>query len=329
MPTRAPSTRPTPSRLHLFAPPPPRPRPNPLELWHLLSLDAPTVAALWTWFIAHANHISLPATSIAAMATAVWLLYAADRLLDARLLDANPLTPSNPPAQTPAAHPLEPRHLFHHHHRRRFRIAIVAASLLLATLLPHLAPETIRLYLIEGSFLIGYFLLIHATPSTTRPTPASPHRLPKELAVGLFFAAAVFIPTVARSPALRLSLLLPAILFSALCTLNCLFINAWEHPAPIHGTRSATYANTHPTPRPALNSLPMIAIFLIALPAACTLLNRHHLSPHYTPWTLPASIALAATLLLLLHHFRHSLPPTTLRAAADLALLTPILFLFS
>ena len=61
---------------------------NPLALWHLLSLDAPTVAALWTWFIASANHIRLPLSSALAMALAVWMLYAADRLMDARLMDA-------------------------------------------------------------------------------------------------------------------------------------------------------------------------------------------------------------------------------------------------
>ena len=63
---------------------------GPLVLWHLLSLDAPTVAALWTWFIARANHIRLPLASPVAMALAVWMLYAADRLLDARLLDTSP-----------------------------------------------------------------------------------------------------------------------------------------------------------------------------------------------------------------------------------------------
>jgi hypothetical protein len=63
---------------------------GPLALWHLLSLDAPTIAALWTWFIASANHIHLPIASTLAMALAVWMLYAADRLMDARLLNVDP-----------------------------------------------------------------------------------------------------------------------------------------------------------------------------------------------------------------------------------------------
>src|SRR5271156_21025 len=33
---------------------------NLAEWWHLLSLDAPTVAALWSWFFARAMHLHLP-----------------------------------------------------------------------------------------------------------------------------------------------------------------------------------------------------------------------------------------------------------------------------
>jgi hypothetical protein len=273
----------------------PAPRRGPLELWHLLSLDAPTVAALWTFFLARANHIALPATSIAAMGVAVWLLYAADRLLDARLLDSSNTTHQ----------PLEARHRFHHQHRQAFLIGIAIAAAVLAALLPTLAPAAIRLYLIEASFLAGYFILIHATRSA--------HRLPKELAVGLFFSAATFIPTISRDPALRLPLLIPAILFSLLCTLNCLFIYAWEHPSSI--------PDTHPATRIALQHLHTIGIaLLIAALAACAF-------HHQIPWPILAAIATATLVLLLLDHYRRKLPTTTLRAAADLALLTPILFL--
>ncbi len=302
----APSSIPYPARGPLPFPPffssPSPARVSLLDRWHLLSLDAPTVAALWTWFLAHANHVAVPATSIAAMAIAVWLLYAADRLLDARLLDACL-------RETP--HTLELRHHFHHRHRRRFLVAIAAASLALAALLPTLPPAAIRLYLVEGSFLAGYFILIHATRSA--------HRLPKELAVGLFFAAATFIPTISRQPALRLQLLAPAILFATLCSLNCLFIYTWEHAA---STRHQAAASTHPATRFALRYLHPAAFTLLVAAAALTLAG------HRAPWQIPAATALATALLLALHHYRRAFPATTLRAAADLALLTPLLFLF-
>lgn len=297
------ATAPTPRpRPYLVTTKPRSPR-NPLALWHLLSLDAPTVAALWTWFLARTNHIALPLTSIAAMAAAVWLLYAADRLLDARN----------------SSHHLEARHRFHHRHRTAFLTGIAAASLALAALLPTLPPEAIRLYLVEGSFLAGYFILIHATRAA--------HRLPKELAVGLFFSAATFIPTITRDPALRLPLLAPALLFSVLCSLNCLFIYAWEHPTPT--------TDTHPATRFALRYLRPLALALFLAATALTLLPTVLSSFRaaggsaflFQSARIPAAIALSALFLLLLDRYHHRLSATTLRASADLALLTPLLFL--
>jgi F0F1-type ATP synthase membrane subunit c/vacuolar-type H+-ATPase subunit K len=249
-------------------------RNTPLTLWHLLSLDAPTVATLWTWFIARANHIQLPIAAILAMFLAVWTLYAADRLLD--------------------DHALEARHHFHHHHRKAFLTGIVFTSIALAILLPRLEPAATHLYLILGGLVFGYFVLIHATQNS--------HRYPKELAVGICFAAATFIPTVARQPTLRPALLPPALLFAALCSLNCLFIYAWEHAA-----------QSHP--------LPLLAITLTLTAAAVALFDNR------VPWPIPAATSLAAAFLLALHQRHQTIGATTLRAAADLALLTPILLL--
>jgi hypothetical protein len=268
---------------------------NPLDLWHLLSLDAPTVAALWTWFIASTNHIHLPVSSIAAMFVAVWTLYAADRLLDARLLSVHPLN----------AGTLEARHYFHHRQRSAFIAGVLLASIALATLLPHLTPESIRLYLILGGFVFAYFILIHVTQSA--------HRLPKEFAVGICFAAATFIPTVSRQPNLRLSLIPPATLFAALCSLNCLFIFAWEH--------DSEHSNAHPITRVAVHYLPQFAAAIAAVGLGICFFDRR------TPWHIAAACTISLVLLQLLHHYRRQIPAVTLRAAADLALTTPLLLL--
>jgi hypothetical protein len=270
---------------------------NPLALWHLLSLDAPVIAALWTWFIAYANHVQLPLSSTLSMALAVWMLYAADRLMDARLLDIDPTHHEG----------LEARHYFHHRHRSTFLIGIVLSSIALAILLPRLEAAAIHLYLILGGLVSGYFILIHATRSA--------HRLPKEIAVGLCFAAATFIPTVARRPDLRLPLLPSALLFAALCSLNCLFIYFWEHED------SPADHPVHTITRLALNNLPQLTILLTLVAAALTLLD------HRTPWPIPCSIACSTALLLVLHNHRLAIAPITLRAAADLALTTPLLLL--
>jgi hypothetical protein len=231
------------------------------------------------------------------MAITVWMLYAADRLMDARLLDANPTHHED----------LEARHYFHHRHRTAFLTGILLASLALAILLPHLEVQAVHLYLILGGLVCGYFILIHATSSA--------HRLPKEIAVGLCFAAATFIPTVARRPDLRVPLLLSALLFATLCSLNCLFIYAWEHEDP------SPYRPTHPITHLALRNLTTLTILLTLTSTILTTLDRQG------PRTIPCATAISAALLLLLHHRRHSIARTALRAAADLALTTPFCFL--
>ncbi|MBS1820414.1 MAG: hypothetical protein JST61_00320 [Acidobacteria bacterium] len=261
-----------------------------LHLWHLLSLDAPSVATLWTWFIAHSNHIRLSASSLLAMAAAVWMLYAADRLLD---------------GQAPHADALEARHHFHYRHRNAFLAGIAAASIVLALLLPRIPMEAIRLYLVLGGLVFGYFVVIHATNSA--------HRLPKEIAVGICFAAAVFIPTVARQPQLRIVLLPPALLFAALCSLNCLFIYAWEHPA---GTWQQ---QPHALTTAALRHLSSLAAAVGVASSALAILHRH------TLWPISTAIALSAFALVALHRNRGQYDALTLRAAADFVLLTPAL----
>jgi uncharacterized membrane protein (UPF0136 family) len=271
------------------------------DLWHLLSLDAPTVASLWIWFIAVANRIRLPLSSIFAMFIAVWMLYAADRLLDTRSLDS----------QSGQEQRLEARHYFHHRHRTAFLAGILVASVALAPLLLRLDTAAMHLYLILGGLLFGYFILIHATRSA--------HRFPKEIAVGIFFAAATFIPTVARQPGLRLALLPSAILFATLCSLNCLFIYEWEHDsyrAPMHADHP-----THATTRFALLHLPFFAAIIAAASVSLAFFD------HRSPWSIPLATALSALSLLLLNQRRHRISALTLRAAADLALLAPILLI--
>ena len=261
---------------------------TPLALWHLASLDAPSVAALWTFFLARACGIRLPLATPAAMFLAVWVLYAADRLLDARILDRQPWPR--------IASDLEARHYFHRAHRPAFLAAIASACLALAALLPRLDQAARRIFFIEGALVIAWLLIVHVTRGA--------RRLPKELIVGLFFAAATFTPTLARSPQLSAGLLPAAALFAAVCTLNCLFIHAWERERP-----------TTSLPRGLCAAAAVLALACLALAL---------LSPARP---IPIACSLAATALLALDRNRRLLSRTHLRAAADLALLTPILLL--
>jgi len=265
-----------------------------LALWHLLSLDAPTVAALWTCFIARATHTTIPAALPVAMFLMVWLLYATDRLLDARDLDGR--VPHNRYMRSSEHRHHQPefelRHLFHFRHRRVFLAIMPAAGLGIAALLPDLLPATLHLYLLEGALLLAWFLLVHTTRS----------RLPKELVVGLYFAAATFTPTLIRRPPAPYSLLLQALLFAALCTLNCLFIHAWQ-------------SNIFSAQRGLITAAQVLC--LVSIASALT-------GP--AP-ALPIACALSHVALLVLHRLRSSVSRTHLRAAADFALLTPVLLL--
>jgi hypothetical protein len=243
------------------------------------------------------------------MALAVWMLYAGDRLMDARLLGIDPNRHKG----------LEARHYFHHRHRTGFLTGILLSSVALGALLPHLDAAAIRLYLILGGLVAGYFILIHATSSDAAQRRVA-HRLPKEIAVGLCFAAATFIPTVARRPELRVPLLPVALLFAALCSLNCLFIYAWEHDDHrIDARAHRTDARAHTITRFALGNLPGLSGLLIFCSMALVLVDRR------VPWPVPCASAMSAAILLVLHNRRQALSQTILRAAADLALTTPIL----
>jgi len=280
-------------------------RPSPLALWHLLSLDAPTVAALWTIFIAHAAGVALPWTVPAAMFLAVWIVYAIDRLLDAGSRDMQ--SHSN----------LEERHRFHHRHRSGFLACITAAAVLLLVLLPCLDSRTLRIYALLSALLAVWLLLIHI-----RLLPNGNHlHLPKELAVGVFFSATVFLATISRAPAQRMALLPVAALFAAVCALNGFYIHAWEH--------SGDCSIAHWTTRWSTRHLPLLTVAVAVLALITLWLGRGRLPPFAA--SIPAAPVIACTLsamlFLLLHQRRQRLSAIHLRVCADLVLLTPLLLL--
>ena len=256
--------------------------------WHLLSLDAPTVAAVWTWFIARAVGVELGWRDVAAMFVAVWVLYATDRLLDARLLGCGTEVSG-----------LEARHWFHHEHRVAFRWGIAIGCVALAALLPSLMGAELRLYAVLGALLAGWFLAIH-TAGRVRARP-----LPKEAVVGVFFAAAVFIPTVARAPWMRGELIVPAVLFGAVCSLNCLFIFAWEH-------EGMDDFEAHASTRWAARWVGRMGVGLMVV---CFVFGGS---------LITTAVGLSAGLLVAVHLVRGRVERMTLRALADLVLLTPV-----
>jgi hypothetical protein len=272
--------------------------PRSLRLWHLASLDAPTVAAVWTLGFGWAVGVRLPHWVPLLLALTAWAVYIADRLLDART------------HLRTAPHRLRERHFFHWRNRRVFFPLGAAAACAAAWLVLTRMSSGIRA---RDSVLCAaalvYFTGVHSG-RIRRRLPAL--LVSKELLVGVIFTAACALPAWyhgqfagTRSP--EWPLLGPVLLFALLAWLNCHLIEHWE-------TNTQRLNGPHPAVALALAGA-VLALSLAAVqqPAAAAL----------------ASCGAASALLLaLLDRLRSHLTPVALRAAADLVLLTP-LFLFS
>lgn len=251
------------------------------ELWHLCSLDAPLVAALWLRLFS--PHISIAATC--ALTLAVWLLYAADRLMDARKLHGV----------------LEDRHRFHALHRRVFVPLMVSALPLLALLVWQTEPEVRRAWMLLGLPLMVYLAAIHFTRL----------RLPKEVAVGAFFAAACAAPAAVEHGVG--AVIGAAVAFGMLCFTNCAAIAAWEAASP------RDWAEMHPVT--AMVARHLSAVCAVIVLASMMLMAYTHVHP-----ALRACV-LSAALLMALHAGRERWSRLSQRVLADAALLTPLLLL--
>lgn len=178
--------------------------------WHLLSLDAPTLAVLWAWSFGRAVDAPISLTALAVLGLGTWLLYIADRLLDGR--------------PGPLRGDLRQRHFFYASHRRPF---LLAGALALAPLgwLIAIMPAAARL---DDTLLFVvvalYFAAVHQ--------PRVRLRFPRELAVALVFACASVIPAWSSSTPAHDDLLWIGGLFAALCWLNCAAIHVWESAQP-------------------------------------------------------------------------------------------------
>lgn len=272
-----------------------------LRFWHLASLDAPTVAVVWTLAFAWAARVRLPAWVPLLAALVVWVVYVADRLLDAR-----------GDLRAGIHGRLRERHLFHWRHRRLLAplvaVAAVAAAWMVLWLVP--APVRQRDSLLAAAALV-YLTRVHS-PQTLLPGLSLPRILArpietlwrKELLAGLLFTAGCLLPAWSRATAPISVLLAPGVVFALLAWLNCALIDRWESVA------AGGAAGSH-------------AAVLLALVALVTAIAAAGAMPRIA--ALLATAALSALLLALLDRSRSRLTPLALRAAADLVLLTPAL----
>jgi hypothetical protein len=257
---------------------------NLAEWWHLLSLDAPTVAALWSLFFVRAMHLHLSLSQALLLPLGTWLLYVADRIIDG-------LCQSQPGL-------LRERHHFHARHRTAFVGAASFLAVLLAwSVLTYMRPETLRDDSYLGVFALLYLFAVHRGAS----------RLPKELAVAVLFAAATAVPAWSRLGSGKEQLAPAIIFFALLCWINCVGIEKWEG-STLHA--STRWAGLH---------LRLIVTMTAIFSLAAALLAP---SPGLAAVYLAAMVS--SGLLFVLDARSSRLSPLHLRIAADVALLTPL-----
>jgi hypothetical protein len=277
---------------------------TPLRLWHLISLDAPSVAAVWTLAFAWAAGIRLPMWIPFLLALTAWAVYLGDRLLDAHLA-----------LRRGELEALRDRHLFHHRHRRVLipvaALAACAAAAIVFTLMPTPARERNSLL---GFAALAYFTRVHSAGLESPGAAASRSRrfFRKELLVGLLFTAACALPALSRLWSAGnfqpwpVPMLATATAFALLAWLNCHAIDRWESAA--HVGRS-------------IASLGCLLAFGTGALAALFAMQQPRIA------ALLAAASASSLLLALLDRLRDDLTPVALRALADLALLTPIVLL--
>ncbi|HEY1985492.1 MAG TPA: hypothetical protein VGG85_08785 [Terracidiphilus sp.] len=271
-----------------------------LRLWHLASLDAPTVAVVWTYGFAWIAQVKLPAWAPVLLALVAWVVYISDRLLDARA-----------GLRTPPLHLMRERHYFHWRHRKALIPVAIAGTIggawLVITRLPAGArvPDSAI-----AAFTLVYFSGVHAR----RKLPAFAERMlspfrSKEFAVGVLFTAGCLLPVrsqIAQSGSSFSTILLPALYFVGLAWLNCVSIERWESAQP-----------------GAMVVRRMCAGFAIV---GISVAAQQAFTHPRTAAFLAAGVV-SALLLAGLDALRTRMTAVTLRAAADFVLLTPAVLL--
>jgi hypothetical protein len=251
-------------------------------------LDAPLVALVWQWIFAEAFHVHLATVERLALFLTAWLIYLADRFADSFSI--------------PNRAPVSARQRFCAAYRKTW-IALgltltAAAAIIAAAFLTH---RTLVIGGIIATAISIYLLINHLASFVWRTLPI------KEVTIGCLFA----LGTLTAINCADHRFFLAVILFSMLCSLNCLSISVWEGELD-RAQGKVSFGSVHPL----LAFVPQVGCWFLAAVAL--------LATSFYPLR-PIALCIAFSALLL--GFLHSLPafPCDMRVAcADLVLLTPV-----
>lgn len=281
---------------------------KPFWLWpNLLSLDAPLVAAVWLWMLAKTWGVNYhPAHGYVVLVLGVWVLYVADRLLDAALHGDSPRC--------------QARHLFHRKHRIKFACgAVLAAIVALVTVLMK-SPMAIFSYLIvEGILVAGFFAFATFTSAEVEGIPYAKNVLG---GVAFAFGTALVAHVYLYDRGIRDLLLSREFqAFAVLCILNISAIDLWEHAARNPDPEVAAMDELSLTLPLAV--LGTVAFFFAWQAQRLGPASEHNSEPFF------CAILTGAALLLILNQTRARFSMESLRVLADLALVAPALVFLS
>jgi hypothetical protein len=178
-------------------------------LWlNLVCLDAPLVAVAWLWIFARTFHVPVQIGNTVALFLTAWLIYLADRFAD-----SSTLKPDLPRS-------LRQNFCLQYRELWIVMIALVAgfdAYVIWRTT----ALQTFLIGAVVGLIALIYLVVNHPLGLIWRSLPA------KELAIGILFAAGTIVALLPSFP-VTAEFALAALLFAALCSLNCISIAVWE-----------------------------------------------------------------------------------------------------
>ena len=276
--------------------------PAALRLWHLASLDAPTVAVTWARAFAWTAHVNLAAWPMAVLGLVVWTIYVGDRLLDARR----------------GTHDLRERHHFHWRHRR-ILAPLAAAAGLAAT---GIVSQRVSLTALPQDSAVAvaalaYFSGVHSKVKLPAPVSRALAAFgTREFLVGMLFAAGCVLPAWSMSPqgsspaGFAQIVAVPAIYFSALAWLNVRAITRWESGGAETGMPPGKRTLAGVSYLLAGCGILLADVSTASQPRAAALLAVGTLSALMIGW---------------LDGRRERFSPLTHRVAVDLVLLTPVL----
>lgn len=273
----------------------------PFWLWpNVLGLDAPIVAVVWQYLFAVVFEIKIPASNYLALFLVVWVIYSADRLLDAKMLSSkkNSTTRHN---------------YYHQNYRVLFFITAIIATVTAVICLTSIPFAVLKFGLMISCFVIVYFI----------------HRkwgrggmivfLPKEIFVGLVFAIGTTLigyTWTREIPDVFLSI--PVIGFGVLCSMNCLAISVWEKDSDAFNDNSAL-----PQLLPQFSThFPLISliVFLIMSFVTYTLFRSED-------FLVLLAASLGCGMISLISFFGQRFSNQLIRVLADVAVLAPALLI--